>query len=323
MPLVLFLLTVASTIYVGRLQFQVPEMIVDPATGQRLPHVNVDIANRTVEVVYDHRQSWLNGLTYSLAVLTMLGAHELGHYLQTRRYRVPASLPLFIPMPFSPIGTMGAVISQQGGVADRKAMFDIAISGPLAGLVVAIPLNWWGIAHSRIGPILPGSTGYSNPLIVEWMVGWILRPLQPGEDISLNPILFAGWVGIFITALNLIPVGQLDGGHILYCLIGKRAHLVARALFFGSLGFMIFQAVQGNNEYLGWSLILTLVGVSGLRHPPTSDDRVPLGIPRIVLGWLTLAFIFVGFVSVPFYEGEKPNPPAEQTAPATDQKASP
>ena len=130
---------------------------------------------------------------------------------------------MFIPLPFSPLGTMGAVIIQQAGVANRKSLFDIAISGPLAGLAVAIPLNWWGIQHSQVIPVPPNSVGWTNPLLVEWMIGWIKEPLRPGQDIVLNPILFAGWVGIFITGLNLIPIGQLDGGHILYCLLGRKA----------------------------------------------------------------------------------------------------
>jgi membrane-associated protease RseP (regulator of RpoE activity) len=185
-------------------------------------------------------------------------------------------------------------------------MFDIAISGPLAGLVVALPLNWWGILHSRIMPIELNSAGYgyTNPLIVEWMVRWIHRPMNAGEDIALNPILFAGWVGIFITALNLVPIGQLDGGHILYCLVGKKAHQIARALFVGAIGVVVFQVLRGHYQYGGWTLMLLLVGVMGTRHPPTANDRVPLGKIRIVLGWLTLAFILIGFVPSLTYDNK-------------------
>jgi membrane-associated protease RseP (regulator of RpoE activity) len=260
--------------------------------------------------VSDWRQSLLNGLTYATAVMTMLGAHEMGHYLQARRYGVPATLPMFIPVPFGFLGTMGAVIVQKAGSADRKAMFDIAISGPLAGLAIAVPLNWWGIAHSRIELISGNSYGYPNPLLVEWMIGWIHQPLKPGEDIVLNPILFAGWVGFFITALNLMPIGQLDGGHILYCLIGRRAHVVARALYLGAITFVVFQVLRGRVEFaIAWSLMLMLIWLMGTRHPPTANDQVPLGIPRIVLGWMTLAFIFVGFVSLPYYLPDPAAPP--------------
>jgi len=222
--IILFVLTCGSTFFAGIGQFAVLKTAIHPATGNEVPVVEVDPATGQRSLVPDpwKRQSLLNGLTYAIAVMVMLGAHEAGHYLQALRYRVPASLPMFIPMPIGPLGTMGAVIFQQPGVADRKSLFDIAISGPLAGLAVALPLNWWGIQHSQIIAIRPGAQGWTNPRLVEWMVAWIHRPLLPGEDIALNPILFAGWVGIFITALNMVPIGQLDGGHILIAWSVKR-----------------------------------------------------------------------------------------------------
>jgi membrane-associated protease RseP (regulator of RpoE activity) len=301
LPLILFLLTCATTFYAGMGVLGVGRILVDPATGRE-------------QVVMDWQRTLLYGLTYSIAVMVTLGAHEAGHYLQARRYRVPASLPMFIPMPIGPLGTMGAVIFQQPGVADRKSLFDIAISGPLAGLAVALPLNVWGILNSEIKAIPPGSIvhGFPNPRIVEWMIAWIHRPLQPGEDIMLTPILHAGWVGIIVTALNLIPIGQLDGGHILFCLIGKKAHVVARALYVGAMGFIIFQVLRGHIEYGGWSLMLILLWLMGTRHPPTANDDVPLGKTRIILGWLTLTFILVGFVPSPIYN---PSRPAEEKAP--------
>ncbi|MSR58712.1 MAG: site-2 protease family protein [Planctomycetaceae bacterium] len=302
LALILFLLTCVSTIYAGYHMFK-PKFWIDPATGQRFVLVEVDWATRRAYII--------NGLTYAVAVMTILGAHEMGHYLQARRYGVPASLPMFIPMPIGPFGTMGAVIVQERGAGDRKAMFDIAISGPLAGLAVALPLTWWGIHQSRIGEIIPNSDVWTNPMIVEWMVGWIKVPLKPGYDIALNPILFAGWVGIFITGLNLIPIGQLDGGHILYCLVGKRAHLIARAIYLGAIAFVVFKVLGGNEEYSAWTLMLILVGMMGTRHPPTADDHVPLGATRIVLGWLTLAFIVIGFVPTPMSQSAGPPKPAQ------------
>ena len=308
-------MTCGTTFYAGIGQFTVPRTTIDPATGKKSLIVVVDPETNRPNLIVDWRTTLFNGLTYSLAVLMMLGAHEAGHYLQARRYGVPASLPMFIPMPFGPLGTMGAVIVQQARVANRKSMFDIAISGPLAGLMVALPLNWWGIRNSKIVEIRPESMGWTNPLIVEWMVGWIHRPLQPGEDIALNPILFAGWVGIFITGLNLIPIGQLDGGHILYCLIGKRAHRIARLLYVGAIAFVVYQVARGNHEYGGWTLMLLLLGWMGTRHPPTANDDMPLGMPRIVLGWLTLAFILIGFVSTPMYVSPAP---AEKAVPSQE-----
>jgi Zn-dependent protease len=308
---VLFLATCASTFYAGFGQFPGGNPIIDPATGEpRLIRI-IDSATQRVVAVrvlqeYDRQKTLFNALIYAVAVMGTLAAHEAGHYLQARRYGVPASLPMFIPMPVGELGTLGAVIFQEPGVANRKSLFDIAISGPLAGLVVALPLCWWGIKHAEITPIEPGSIGFSNPRIVEWMVGWIHRPLQPGEDFSINPIYFAGWVGIFVTGLNLTPIGQLDGGHLLYCLIGKRAHLIARVLYFGAVAIVVYQLTQRHWEYIAWTLMLILVWTMGTRHPPTADDKVPLGTPRIVLGWLTLAFILVGFVATPKYVSRVP-----------------
>lgn len=303
LALILFVLTVGSTFFAGGSQFGGAPMR-NPETG-------------AIEVRLDWNAFIKNGLIYSISVLAILGAHEMGHYLQSRRYRVPASLPYFIPMPVSPLGTMGAVIVQGAGFADRKALFDIAISGPLAGLLIAIPVNWWGIAHTKIVQVAPHGVGYSNPLIVDWMVSIIHRPMAPNEDIALTPIVFAGWVGIFITGLNLIPIGQLDGGHILYTLLLRKSHLVARGLFFFALFMVLFGGMFFNAGYGSWGVMLFLIWMMGIRHPPTANDRVPLGWPRVLLGWATLAFIFVGFVPSPMYQAEpvQPRRPAPKPSP--------
>lgn len=233
--------------------------------------------------------------TYGATLMTILLFHEMGHYLQSVRYHIPASFPYFIPMPITPIGTMGAVIVQGGHVADRKQMYDIAISGPLAGLIIALPAMYFGVVNSQIMEMPAGDNviAFGNPLIVEWAVELIHRPLKAGEDIQLTPLLFAGWVGIFITALNLIPIGQLDGGHILYTLIGKKAHNVAIALLLGAILYMIFTSSPA------YMLMIILLFLMGPRHPPTRDDTVPLGTFRIILGWATLAFIVIGFTPTP------------------------
>jgi membrane-associated protease RseP (regulator of RpoE activity) len=218
----------------------------------------------------------------------------MGHYLQAKRYGVPASLPYFIPLPISPLGTMGAVIVQGAGVANRKMLFDIAIRGPLAGLVVALPIAYIGVLQvTQIAVPDAGAPIYGDPLLLRWMIELVHGPLGEGEEVVLNPLLFAGWVGIFITALNLIPIGQLDGGHILYTLIGRRAHLVARLLLLGAVAFMIYTRDPA------YGLIVLLLFIFGPLHPPTANDRVPLGWPRVLLGWLTLAFILIGFTPHP------------------------
>jgi membrane-associated protease RseP (regulator of RpoE activity) len=246
-----------------------------------------------------------DGAIYFVAVMTILFAHEMGHYLQARRYRVPARGPFFIPFPFiSPFGTMGAVILQEPGVADRKSLFDIAISGPLAGLVFAIPITLIGLSQAHVDVINPAAgMQYGDPLLLKWLARLYFGPIPADHDVILNPWLFAGWVGIFITALNLMPIGQLDGGHILYTLIGRRAHSVSMLLLAVAVGYMLWR-----NQF-AYGLMVVLLFVSGPRHPPTANDYVPLGTGRVILGWLTLAFIIVGFTPVPIAMTE---PPREQ-----------
>jgi membrane-associated protease RseP (regulator of RpoE activity) len=295
LALALFIATCLSTFVVGFLGDGLPALFHFKPEELRV------LFTRQLSVRIGH------GVLYTCCLMAILSAHELGHYLQARRYGVPASLPLFIPFPISPIGTMGAVIVQRPGVADRKAMFDIAISGPLAGLVVAVPLAWWGIATARFNAPLPGPsqsiTVFSSPLLLTWIGRLVHGPMASGH-MSANPALFAGWVGFFITALNLIPIGQLDGGHILYCLIGKTAHLVARGLFLLAAGTVALSIFFGDGRYAVWTAMLFLILLIGTRHPPTANDRVPLGTARRVLGTLTLLFVFIGLTPTPVYEIE-------------------
>ena len=238
------------------------------------------------------------GVTYAVAVMSVLLAHELGHFFQTLLHRVPASPPLFLPMPFVPFGTLGAVIVQGSGFADRKALFDIAISGPLAGLVVALPIFWWGLQDSKVVELTPPGPGqqvaqFGDPLVLQWMVELHHGPLPENHEVVLNPLVFAGWVGVFITALNLMPIGQLDGGHILYTLIGKHAHVVANGLILGAFVWMIYTLDPA------YALMVGLLILFGPKHPPTADDSVPIGRTRVILGVLTLAFVIVGFTPSP------------------------
>lgn len=242
----------------------------------------------------------VRGPVFAVALMFILTTHELGHFFQALRYRVPASLPYFIPMPFSPIGTMGAVIGMQARVGDRKALYDIGISGPLAGLVPAIACSIVGLQHSQIVDVAGRRdlAMLGEPLLFKFLVFLVFGRLEASQEVLLHPLAYAGWVGMFITALNLIPIGQLDGGHVLYALLLRRAHRVATALLFGALAAV---ALFG---YWGWSLMLFLLFLIGPRHPPTADDTVPLGTGRIVLGWLTLSFVIIGFTPQPFYFGK-------------------
>ncbi|MEL6107852.1 MAG: site-2 protease family protein [Planctomycetota bacterium] len=236
------------------------------------------------------------GWVFSLALMFTLLAHEFGHYLQAVRYGVPASLPFFIPMPISPIGTMGAVIAMQPGKGDRKELYDIAISGPLAGFFPAVVFSIIGLQLSEVQPIPENQLllMFGEPLFYQWLVQLTFGTIPDGHDVILHPLAFAGWVGLFITALNLFPIGQLDGGHILYALVGKHAHLVARLFVIGAIAGVLL------GGYYGWSVMLTLLLLMGINHPPTANDDVPLGTTRTVLGWIALAFMPLGFTPTPF-----------------------
>jgi len=240
---------------------------------------------------------------YALPLMTILLCHEAGHFLQAWRYRVFASFPYFIPMPYSPIGTLGAVIGMEARVGDRKALFDIGITGPLAGLVPTIVCCTLGLRWSelvRVPDGIPGSLG--EPLLFKGLAWMTFGRLPEGVDILLHPVAYAGWVGLLITALNLFPIGQLDGGHVLYGLLRRRAHSVAWLLLVGAGASMLIAAFGcGYVPVLQWLLMSVLLLAMGPRHPPTANDYVPLGPIRQVLGWLTLAFVPIGFTPVPFW----------------------
>ncbi len=228
------------------------------------------------------------------AVMLILGAHELGHYVQARRYGVPASYPYFIPMPIHPIGTMGAVIVMRSRISGTRALFDIGISGPLAGLVPTLIFTIIGLRLSEVAPVpSEPALNLGSPLLFDFLAWLMLGPVPEGYDIFLHPVALAGWVGILITALNLTPIGQLDGGHILYALLRERAHPVSLAF----LGLAILGMILGG--YWSWILMILLLILMGPRHPPTSDNE-ELDTRRKVLGWLTLAFLILGFTPEPF-----------------------
>ncbi len=216
LPIVLFVATCLSTFWVGAAKYEPLEAMID------------------TRVMWATIQSnWLEGLTYMGAVLAILLTHEMGHFLQTVRYGIPASYPLCIPVPFNPIGTMGAVISMDGMRADRKQIFDIGIAGPLAGLIVAIPILWIGVGKLDLTTnVGPREIQLNSPVIVTWMLDYQHPEWKDKADwigiSQVNPWFMAGWVGMLITGLNMLPISQLDGGHTLYGLFGPRANLRPR-----------------------------------------------------------------------------------------------
>lgn len=238
---------------------------------------------------------WWEGLVYTACVLSILFTHEMGHFLATLRYRIPASFPFFIPLPISPIGTMGAVIGMDGMRANRREMFDIGIAGPLAGLLVAVPITWIGVTQLDFTVPASGPYQFDSPLAVRWIMDAV-HPTgyQPGHMTAhsqLNPFFMAGWVGLLVTGLNMMPVGQLDGGHITYALFGKKAHWIAR-VFMGIAVLAMIVGAASQGLALMAILVLFMIGTD---HPPTSDDTARLGFGRIALGVLSLAIPILCF----------------------------
>jgi len=232
--------------------------------------------------------NWWGGLQFSLGLMAILVAHELGHYILTIRYGVPSTPPLFIPFPFySPIGTMGAVIMMQSGTADRKQIFDIGLAGPLAGLVVAIPIIVCGLLFNQPISYAPNTAlVMGQPLLIQWLAQLVV-PAQAADYVSLantqtSPLLMAGWVGLLVTGLNMMPLGQLDGGHVTFGLVGPKSYYIA----LGTLGLAVLYMLT-TGVVLFW-LMLVLVLLMGLRHPPSSDDTRSLGLARQIVGWSSL-----------------------------------
>ncbi len=235
------------------------------------------------------------GVWYMLSIMTILTAHELGHYFTSKRYGVSTTFPIFIPFPFSPFGTLGAIIKMKGNIPHRKALFDIGAAGPIMGLLFAFPITIIGLKLSTVIDI----TQYNNtfrlgePLFFKIFEYIIFGPIPKGYDILLHPIAYAGWVGFFVTALNLLPIGQLDGGHILYALFGKRAHFVSKIILFI---FGVFSVVR----YKSWLLLIFLLILMNPSHPPTIYDYLPIDRKRILLGILMGIVFVLSFTPMPF-----------------------
>ncbi len=239
----------------------------------------------------------MGGPLYALAIMTILLSHEMGHYIMCRRYHVRSTLPLFMPMPFiSPFGTMGAVIFMRQIGRNRKVLFDIGIAGPLAGLVPSIVATIWGVAHSRIVAVpfaRAAGVQLGDSLLFAWL-GKILHPGMPKDaELLLNPVAYAGWAGFFVTALNLLPIGQLDGGHVVYGILGRKS------IWFSWAALGAF-AVVACFYPQWWVLIALILVMGGPRHRPALDEDEPLGGRRVALGLFALAVFVLSFTPRPF-----------------------
>ncbi len=288
----LFLLTCVSTFFAGATGW-VPDVYLaelDPFQPQRLlqrlEQPDFLLAARRAMLT-----NWQDGLIYMGCILAILLTHEMGHFVMTVVYRVRASLPIFVPLPISPIGTLGAVIAMDGSQANRRQIFDIGLAGPLAGLVAAVPILWIGAVQLDLQNAPPSDRALELPLAMRLLVDYVhpgAYQARAGVPFSaLNPYFMAGWVGLLVTALNMMPVSQLDGGHVTYTLFGRAAHWVARLFLFFVFIYLSVAAFYYDQPPT-WLLMALLVLVMGTDHPPTADDRMPLGLGRTLLGAASL-----------------------------------
>jgi membrane-associated protease RseP (regulator of RpoE activity) len=243
--------------------------------------------------------TWLTGGPgYSIAIMLILLGHEMGHYFMSQRYGIRATLPFFLPFPLSPFGTLGAVIRMESTVSSRKALFDTGVAGPLTSFLLSIPAIVIGLKLSEVTPVFQlkeGSLRLADPLLFSFIQRLVIGEVPANYDVILHPIGYAGWVGLFVTALNLLPVGQLDGGHIAYALFGKRS----RAIFILTVSVMAFITIFYNP---GWFLLLVLIILFGFRHPAPLDDVTPVDGKRKLLGGMAFLVFFVSFTPAPFPE---------------------
>lgn len=238
----------------------------------------------------------LAGVPFAFTLLAILGTHEFGHYFAARYHDASVSLPYFIPAPPPFLfGTLGAIIRMRAPARDRNCLLDIAAAGPLAGLAVAVPALILGLSWSVVGTVPPGDhLVFGDSLLMQLLVYLTFGPLPPGMDVFVHPVALAGWVGLFVTALNLFPVGQLDGGRIAYALLGERHRALGWTAFAALLALgVITRAV---NWFVWAALLYFLVG---FRHGPPLDDLTPLSRGRRVTGWACLLLLVALVPPVP------------------------
>jgi membrane-associated protease RseP (regulator of RpoE activity) len=278
----MFALTVASTTIAGAEHYA--GFLADFSSGGRLPMPAAALL--------------LRGLWYSVTILAILGCHELGHYFACRYYDVDASLPFFIPVPFLLTGTMGAFIRIREPIPSKRMLFDIGIAGPIAGFVVAVPALFFGLAMSHVVR-MPADTSnmleLGEPLLFK-AASWLLWGTQPsGYSLNMHPVAFAAWFGLLATALNLFPIGQLDGGHISYAVLGPRSTYVTFAMIAVAVALCYF-----SSSWVVWTLlIVVMLAMFGPRHPRVFDEHLPLDRNRILLAIFAVVMFVLCFTPAP------------------------
>ncbi len=256
------------------------------------------------QILTFYARNWYLGFWYSGTILLILGSHELGHYFACRYYGVDASMPYFLPVP-PPVetGTLGAFIRIRRPITRKRQLFDIGIAGPLAGFVFAVPTLFIGIAISHIARVPPDFSGFDlgEPLLFQMATRLLWGRVPAGYSLNMHPMAFAAWFGLLATALNLFPIGQLDGGHISYAVLRKHSTKVTFAALAALLVLNLILALAYSTPalLLFTVLIVVMLAVFGPRHPPVMDEDAPLGSARLVLAIVALIVFILCFTPVP------------------------
>jgi membrane-associated protease RseP (regulator of RpoE activity) len=280
----LFIITAASTFFVGitwSLSYKYADSLSQPE--QIPPNLNIFKDPSILRL----------SLVYAVVLIGILLAHEMGHYLTCRYYRIDATLPFFIPAP-TLIGTLGAFIKIKSPIRKKHQLFDIGVAGPLAGFILAVPAVIYGLSLSKIVPSLPeeGTLIFGEPLLIKAVSVLIFKGVSSGYDVVVHPVAFAGWVGLLVTALNLFPIGQLDGGHVFYSLIGPRVRKYAKFI-------LVSFIIMGVFFWIGWFVWALIISFLGFNHPPVMDEDVPLSSGRKILSVITLTIFIISFIPAP------------------------
>jgi membrane-associated protease RseP (regulator of RpoE activity) len=278
----LFLLTVLTTSLVGGLHY-----------AAFLADFRADAPLGSLDFVSLVR----NGLWYSLSILAILGCHEMGHYVACRRYGVDASLPYFLPAPLPLTGTLGAFIRIRSRIPSKVALFDIGIAGPIAGFIVALPILFIGLSLSRVIPLPADFTGFElgEPLLFRAASFLIFGDVPDGQSVNLHPMAFAAWFGLLATALNLFPIGQLDGGHVAYAVLGRRSTWLTIGMLIVAIGL----AAMSSSWWVWTGLLVLMIFLMGPHHPPTLDDQHPLDPIRLALAAFAVVMLILCFTPAP------------------------
>jgi membrane-associated protease RseP (regulator of RpoE activity) len=239
----------------------------------------------------------VGGFLYSFAIMTILLAHEMGHYLMTRKYGIPSTLPFFIPFPMEPFGTFGAIIRMKGIIINKRTLFDIGVAGPLCGFITAFPFIIAGILLSKVQVVIGGDhyRQLGDPLLFTILQNIFIGEIPRGFDLVLHPFAYAGWVGLFVTALNLLPVGQLDGGHVVYAVFGNKSKWIFRV----SIALLAALAIFYNP---GWLTLVILLLIFGMRHPQPFDVETQIDGKRKFVACIVLVIFILSFIPLPFPE---------------------